>query len=77
VPRTLDDFYGLQKKQPFQKFSKHTQKKKKISCKYFKPVALEFEMHINRLVSSTPVPCILEFKIEKAVHRYIANPRAK
>ena len=53
VPRSLDDFYGLQKNKPFQKFSKHTQKKKKISCKYFKPVALEFEMHINRLVSST------------------------
>ena len=29
VPRSLDDFYGLQKNKPFQKFSKHTQKKKK------------------------------------------------
>ena len=29
VPRSLDDFYGLQKNKPFQKFSKHTHKKKK------------------------------------------------
>ena len=45
-------FMGCKKISLF-KNSVSTPKRKKISCKYFKPVALEFEMHINRLVSST------------------------